>query len=1030
MASLHQRGRSKGLGALMLVLLLGARGVSAYDWLQFGGDPQHSGRNVAETILTPANVATLGLKYQVTLPATVDGAPVFLESVSTPGGLKDLLFVTTTDGRIVAVDAQNGAVVWAHQNGPNGCTIINNGGGVCYTTSSPAIDPNRLHVYSYGLDGYVHKYQVGDGNEILTGGWPQLATLKGYDEKGSSALSIATSGGVKYLYAAQAGYPGDQGDYQGHVTAINLGTGAQKVFNTACSDKTVHLDHFVAPPETTTTCATRQNAIWARPGVFYDAGTDRIFVATGNAFTAGVGRFDGIHNWSESVLALHPDGTGASGKPLDSYTPTNWSALDDTDADIGSTGPTILPAPPASNVQHLALQSGKDGMLRLLNLSNLSGAGTPGHIGGSIGAPFAVPQGGGVFSQPATWINPGDGSAWVFIVNGKGASALRLGVDAGGNPSLTTQWTSGLGGTSPIVANNMLFHVSGGTVRVLAPVTGNVLAALSGSGAPHWQSLIVANGVVYATDQANHLTAFALPPPVPPTTTVLTSASNPANAGTSVSLTATVTGAGPTGNVNFSEGGSALAGCSAVVLSAGSAVCHVSSLSVGSHAIVASYGGDAGNAGSTSNTLLQVINTASGGTNVAAATAGGVASASSVFSSQFPVAALNNNERKGAGWGSGGGWNDATANAFPDWVEIDFNGSKTIDRVIVYTLQDNYPNPLEPTDTLTFAQYGVTDFNVQGWTGSAWTTLATVSGNNLVKRAVTFSPFTTTRIRVNVTSALMQYSRLVEVEAWGSAAAGPPPSTTTLASSLNPSTVGTLVTFTATVTGTNPTGSVAFSSDGNGIAGCSAIALAGSGNARTAACTTSALSQGTHSIVAAYAGDAGNAASSSSPLSQGVNAAGASNVALASNGGVASASSTYSAAFPVSAVNNNERAGINWGNGGGWNDGTGNAFPDTVSIRFNGSKTIDRVVVYTLQDNYPNPVEPTDSMTFSLYGITAFTVQGKQGTQWITLATVSGNTLVKRTVTFAPFTTSQIRIRITAALASFSRITEIEAWGN
>jgi hypothetical protein len=521
-----------------------------------------------------------------------------------------------------------------------------------------------------------------------------------------------------------------------------------------------------------------------------------------------------------------------------------------------------------------------------------------------------------------------------------------------------------------------------------------------------------------------------LPPPVPPTTTVLTSASNPANAGTSVSLTATVTGAGPTGNVNFSEGGSALAGCSAVVLSAGSAVCHISSLSVGSHAIVASYGGDAGNAGSTSNTLLQVINTASGGTNVAAATAGGVASASSVFSSQFPVAALNNNERKGAGWGSGGGWNDATANAFPDWVEIDFNGSKTIDRVIVYTLQDNYPNPLEPTDTLTFAQYGVTDFNVQGWTGSAWTTLATVSGNNLVKRAVTFSPFTTTRIRVNVTSALMQYSRLVEVEAWGSAAAGPPPSTTTLASSLNPSTVGTLVTFTATVTGTNPTGSVAFSSDGNGIAGCSAIALAGSGNARTAACTTSALSQGTHSIVAAYAGDAGNAASSSSPLSQGVNAAGASNVALASNGGVASASSTYSAAFPVSAVNNNERAGINWGNGGGWNDGTGNAFPDTVSIRFNGSKTIDRVVVYTLQDNYPNPVEPTDSMTFSLYGITAFTVQGRQGTQWITLATVSGNTLVKRTVTFAPFTTSQIRIRITAALASFSRITEIEAWGN
>ena len=232
----------------------------------------------------------------------------------------------------------------------------------------------------------------------------------------------------------------------------------------------MHLDHFVGRRETTTTCAARQNAIWARPGVFYDAGTDRIFVATGNAFTAGVGRFDGIHNWSESVLALHPDGTAAAaqrGKPLDSYTPPNWSSLDDTDADIGSTGPTILPAPPTSNVQHLALQSGKDGMLRLLNLSNLSGAGGPGHIGGSIGAPFAVPQGGGVFSQPAIWINPADGSTWVFVVNGNGASALRLErrrrrQSVAGDAMDTAVPAA----RRPIVANNMLFYVSGGTVRV------------------------------------------------------------------------------------------------------------------------------------------------------------------------------------------------------------------------------------------------------------------------------------------------------------------------------------------------------------------------------------------------------------------------------------------------------------------------------------------------------------------------------------------------------------------------------------
>jgi hypothetical protein len=43
---------------------------------------------------------------------------------------------------------------------------------------------------------------------------------------------------------------------------------------------------------------------------------------------------------------------------------------------------------------------------------------------------------------------------------------------------------------------------------------------------------------------------------------------------------------------------------------------------------------------------------------------------------------------------------------------------------------------------------------------------------------------------------------------------------------------------------------------------------------------------------------------------------------------------------------------------------------------------------------------------------------------------VSGNNLVKRTVNFTATTTDRIRINITNALSSYSRITEIEAWGN
>ncbi len=58
--------------------------------------------------------------------------------------------------------------------------------------------------------------------------------------------------------------------------------------------------------------------------------------------------------------------------------------------------------------------------------------------------------------------------------------------------------------------------------------------------------------------------------------------------------------------------------------------------------------------------------------------------------------------------------------------------------------------------------------------------------------------------------------------------------------------------------------------------------------------------------------------------------------------------------------------------------------------------------------------------TFTTYGIQDFTVQGWNGSSWVTLGTVTNNNLVKRTVTFAAYTTLT-RIRITAALASFSR---------
>jgi putative pyrroloquinoline-quinone binding quinoprotein len=193
-----------------------------------------AGNNTLELGLDPDNAPALAIKFQIALPAAADRAPVVLQAIATASGVRDLLFVTTKAAHIVALDASTGAVVWSRQFAAPGC-VINNGVAGCYTTSSPAIDPNRRYVYSYGLDGYVHKLNVADGDELTSGGWPELATLKGFDEKGSSALAIATANGSTYLYVTHGGYPGDNGDYQGHVTAIDLATGAQNVYSTRCA---------------------------------------------------------------------------------------------------------------------------------------------------------------------------------------------------------------------------------------------------------------------------------------------------------------------------------------------------------------------------------------------------------------------------------------------------------------------------------------------------------------------------------------------------------------------------------------------------------------------------------------------------------------------------------------------------------------------------------------------------------------------------------------------------------------------------
>jgi hypothetical protein len=293
-----------------------------------------------------------------------------------------------------------------------------------------------------------------------------------------------------------------------------------------------------------------------------------------------------------------------------------------------------------------------------------------------------------------------------------------------------------------------------------------------------------------------------------PSTTSLASSANPSVLGASVTLTASVTGSAPTGTVTFTDtGGVAVSGCAPVTLPTGTpstktAACTTTSLGFGTHSIVASYSGDAANTSSSSSPLAQVVNM------------GLTTSTTSLASSANPSMA-----------GSGVTFTATVTGSAPTGTVAFTDSGTTISGCSAVALPTGAPTATCSTSSLIAGTHSI---------------VATYSGDS-----------------ANTSSTSSALSQVVKTA-----------STTSLASSANPSSVGASVTFTATVTGLSPTGTVAFADNGTTISGCDSVALPSS---KTATCSTSSLAAGTHSIVASYSGDAANGSSSSPSLSQVVN---------------------------------------------------------------------------------------------------------------------------------------------------------------
>ncbi|HZP66712.1 MAG TPA: hypothetical protein VFB32_10405, partial [Rudaea sp.] len=222
--------RTRLIRLLLVLMASGTAGTDVYatDWPQFGYDAAHSGFNSAETGYSTDGNAIL---RHYSLGFTVDSAPIYVGGVTMANGTtKNVLYIDTKNGTIIAIDADSPTLSTLWSNRPTAANGTNSGNGA--PSGSPIIDAAHQYVYAFGLDGNVHKYPAGGvtsgSPDIQTGGWPETVTNKPSVEKGAASLSISSvAGQPDYLYVVTDGYDGDGGNYQGHVTAINLADGTQ-----------------------------------------------------------------------------------------------------------------------------------------------------------------------------------------------------------------------------------------------------------------------------------------------------------------------------------------------------------------------------------------------------------------------------------------------------------------------------------------------------------------------------------------------------------------------------------------------------------------------------------------------------------------------------------------------------------------------------------------------------------------------------------------------------------------------------------
>src|SRR5205807_6680062 len=347
-----------------------AANTAPVEILTFHGDLARTGWNPDERALTPATVrpAAFGRLWTAPVEGEIYAEPLVAAGVVVRGTPRTAVYAVTGHGLVYAFDAADGGRLWGPVSlGPPvpradlPCGNIDPVG----ITSTPVIDRASSTLYVVGLTtpdaGRTKVYKIA-ALDLATGGmrpgWPAVIVppvTSGlqfdpgvHQQRGALALLHGV------VYVPFGGYWGDCGNYHGWVVGIPVSAPSQQ-------------QAFVTPTH-------REGGIWTTGGLAADA-AGSLYAATGNSDS------EAAVDLGNSVVRLTTvPGLAFSGRPADFFTPSNFVALNQTDTDLGSTAPLVLPAQPDSSTPDLVFIAGKQGVAYLINRANMGGLTRPGPV--------------------------------------------------------------------------------------------------------------------------------------------------------------------------------------------------------------------------------------------------------------------------------------------------------------------------------------------------------------------------------------------------------------------------------------------------------------------------------------------------------------------------------------------------------------------------------------------------------------------------------------------------------------------------